>query len=612
MCGIAGFLGKREISERRIEECLQLMGRRGPNANNWLVETLETGEHLLLLHSRLSIIDLESRSDQPIVNAYGALSFNGEVYNYIELRDGLKRKGEEFTTLGDSEVLLRVLESSGINGLDVCEGMWAFAWYNKVERSLYLCRDRFGEKPLYYYENEDGVYFGSEPKFIFSLLGYQLEVNREHLRRYLVNGYKSLYKSNETFFLGLKEVESGSYRVYGSGEFMKEEKYWKPVFDCHDEAVSYEDSVKRVREELIRSMQLRMRSDVPIAFCLSGGIDSNALIAIAKEELDIDVHGFTIMNTDQRYEESDMVRIAVQEMNLRHTEVPIEKKGFKEDLRMLIKYHDAPVLTITYYAQWKLMKEIANNGYKVTVSGTGADEMFSGYYDHHNAYLADIHRFEDKESFENALDNWKTRVSPYVRNKYLKDSEYFIRSPDSRSHIYLEADIFASMLTRDFSEEFNEERYSKWLLRNRMANEMFSESVPVILHEDDLNAMYYSIENRSPFLDRSLFELMQTIPTRWLVRNGLVKALLRDAVADIAPREVITNPRKVGFNLPVSDYLNIGDKEERAFLLEESPVFDIVKKESLKGLLDDGVTENSRSKFLFNFTCAKIFLEEYS
>lgn len=610
MCGIAGYFGKSEVDAEKLEACLGLMHRRGPDDRDLLHRKTQDGRNVYLLHSRLSIIDLDKRARQPFTDGNNALCYNGEVYNYLELKSRLAVAGETFETVSDTEVLARFLSKNGVQKISACEGMWAFAWFDGIHDQLHLCRDRFGEKPLYFYEDEQGVYFGSEPKLIFALLGRNLPVNGTQLRRFLVNGYKALYKGRDTFFEGLYELAPGSYRTY-SGRIKKDAFYWRPLFDAQDESMTYPDAVMSVRDALIRSVELRMRADVPIAFCLSGGVDSNALISIAKRHLGYDVHGFTIMNADARYEERDMVEMAVRDLGLRHTEVPITTDNFLENLKTLIRYHDAPVYTLSYYAQWRLMQAVHEAGYKVSVSGTAADELFSGYFDHHNAYLASMKDADEARYFE-ALSDWRAQVAPIVRNPYLQDPDYLVHTPGGRDHIYLDADVFSNMLHVPYVEPFREAAYSKTLLRNRMANELRHESVPVILHEDDLNAMYYSIENRSPFLDTALFEACQKIPTRHLIRKGRAKAVLRDAVRGLATREVIDNPRKVGFNVPLFDFLDAKCTAVRNELLADSPIYEIVKREEIKLLLSSSELPNSRSKFLFNFICAKIFLEEFT
>jgi asparagine synthase (glutamine-hydrolysing) len=299
----------------------------------------------------------------------------------------------------------------------------------------------------------------------------------------------------------------------------------------------------------------------------------------------------------------------VRELGLRHTAVPLERAGFVDGLRELLRYQDAPVHTINRYAQWQLMHQISAQGYKVSISGSGADEIFSGYYDHHAFYLAQI---RGEPGYGEALSNWREQIAPYVRNPFLQDPEVFVKTPGERRHIYLNAHAFAEYLTAPWSEPFAEETYTSDLLRNRMLNETFHEILRPILHEEDLNAMYYSVENRSPFLDRPLFDLMQTVPTRHLIRRGRAKALLRDAVKGIAPETVIDNPRKVGFNAPILDLLDVGDPNVRAGLLDDSPIFDFVRKDRIENLLSRSEMPNSESKFLFYFLNAKMFVEEFA
>jgi asparagine synthase (glutamine-hydrolysing) len=198
-----------------------------------------------------------------------------------------------------------------------------------------------------------------------------------------------------------------------------------------------------------------------------------------------------------------------------------------------------------------------------------------------------------------------------VRNPILQDPLAFIRNPSERSHIYLHADRFRDYLSVDFQEEFQEVHYCESLLRNRMLNEMFQEAVPVILHEDDLNAMSCSIENRSPFLDRKLFDFCGRIPSRHLIRDGFGKAVLRDAVRGIAPDCIVDNRRKVGFNAPIDSLLNINDPDTRAELLDDGPIFEWVRRDKIECLMGKGRLPNSESKFVFNFITSKFFLEEF-
>jgi asparagine synthase (glutamine-hydrolysing) len=323
-----------------------------------------------------------------------------------------------------------------------------------------------------------------------------------------------------------------------------------------------------------------------------------------------DVHGYTIMNSDARYEEADMVAAAVTQLQLQHTPIALQTESFFPLLREQVRYHGAPVYTINSFAGWRLAESIARDGYRVSISGIGADELFSGYYDHHNAYLAHV-AATDPQRHQAALEEWNQGIGRFVRNPFLKDAGYLIRRPLARDHIFLDSAEFSQWLARPFRESFSELTVTEPLLRNRMANELLAEAVPVVLHEDDLNAMYHSIENRSPYLDAGLFSWATSIPTTHLVRQGRAKAVLREAVRGIAPDEVLDNPRKVGFNAPIDAFIDRRNPLVMDELLAESPVFDVVARTAMSRLLAEEELANSRNKFLFSFVSTKLFLEEF-
>ena len=488
--------------------------------------------------------------------------------------------------------------------LDKLEGMWAFAFYNKNSGDLYLSRDRFGEKPLYFTNQDDGIYFASETKSLFQLLNRQLNYNFDQIYRFFINGYRSIYKQNSTFYDQVSEVDKGQWIKITKDLKLTKGIYWKPKLKIN-ERLSYSQSVEKVREDLRRSISIRLRSDVPIAFCMSGGVDSNALISMASRENGFDVHGFTVTSPDKRYNEDDLVKKAVEDLKISHTSVPIQKMNFLEDIKTLVSFHDCPVYTISYFFHWKMMKAISEAGFKVSISGTGADELFTGYYDHGNLFLKSI--YDNDDNFDLALEGFKKNHIPYVRNKFLQDPFLFINDPSFREHIYDDSKIFSKYLKKDWHENYHEENYGVSLLRNRMLNELFHEVIPPILHEDDLNAMYFSVENRSPFLDRNLFETAYSIPDHHLVKDGIKKSVLRDAVRSVVPEPIINNPIKVGFNGSIEDLLDTNDPIVREFLLDDSQIFDIVNKDKIEKLLERKNLSNSESKFIFNFLNIKIF-----
>jgi asparagine synthase (glutamine-hydrolysing) len=592
-------------SQNRLAAASRALQHRGPDGEGIYVHR-HNRHGVALIHRRLAIIDLNVRSDQPFRLEHTLLSYNGELYNYVELRRELEALGYSFRTEGDTEVLARALLHWGHDALDRCEGMWAFAWYDEKTGTLLLSRDRFGEKPIYLWKRDGGIYFASEVKGLAAMTGEWPSINDNHLLRYMINGYKALHKVPETFFRDVRELPSSTYLQLNSDVNVEPVRYWTPR-PAVDESMTYEEATAGTREAVIDAVRLRMRADVPLAFCMSGGIDSNTLISTARRVLNCNVHGFTIVNTDERYEEQALVDQSVKELDIRHTSVPVEQTDFLSNLRKLVAHHDSPVSTITYYVHWQLMEAIASQGYKVTVSGTAADELFTGYYDHHNLYLYEMSK--DPALHETSLSAWREHQRPIVRNPYLQDPDLFVKDQKFRGHIFLNNDVFASWLYKPWAEDFFEKDYGVGLLRNRMMNELFEEVTPVSLHEDDLNAMYFSMENRSPFLDRRLFDFAYSIPIRHLVRDGRAKAVLRDSMRGIVPDPILDNRRKVGFNAPILDLLNVNDPEVREFLLDDSPIYRIVKKEKIEELICQDDLANSASKFLFYFVNMKIFMD---
>ena len=609
MCGIAGYFSKKPIAINKKNQTLDLMNRRGPDHQKYTDFIYNDKFYISLFHSRLSIIDLSTDAQQPFKVGKKHFTFNGEIYNFLEIRKELEQKGLNFYTKSDTEVLARAINYWGYDALDRFEGMWAFAVFDEEDGSLSLCRDRFGEKPLYYYEDVDSnIYFGSEIKYITQMLGKKFSINTNYIKNFLVNGYKSLNKLDGYFFNDIKQVKAGSIKKIKPNQLYEEYQYWTPNYNVKE--MSIDASIKNTRDKLIEAVKLRLRSDVPLGFCMSGGVDSNSIIAIAKRLFNYNVEGFTIVNTDERYEEKSVVDHVIKTLKIDHTEVYLEKDNFLDNLKSLIKHHDSPVYTITYYAHWLLLSEFKKKGYKISLSGTGADELFSGYYDHHNMYFASI--FNNQDRYKQAVKEWQEYIGKIVRNPYLKDPNIFVNNVFERGHITLGKEDFSNYFINPSNYCFNEDFYTPRILRNRMLNEIFTETVPVILHEDDANAMYYSIENRSPFLDRNLFEFAASIPDEYLVQKGMAKYILREAMRGIVPDMVLDQKKKIGFNAPLEHLINTKDPLILNELLSDSPIWDILDKKIIAKQLTKNNLTNSMSKFLFSFISTKIFLEEYS
>jgi asparagine synthase (glutamine-hydrolysing) len=486
--------------------------------------------------------------------------------------------------------------------------MWSFAWYDTIQNSLILCRDRFGEKPLFVWKQKNGIYFGSELNSLFIYAGFKAQVNRRMLARYLYEGYRSMHRDVNTFFEGINQVESGSYLSMRSLNVQESTKYWEPNWNKSQE-LSRTESIDLVREAMINAVKLRLRADVPIAFCMSGGIDSNSLIGIAKNCLNYEPHGFTLIGSDKRYQEEGMVDIMAKNCGIKNTKIELSSEGSFGKLKDLVSLKCQPVATISYFIHWQMMQLISQMGYKVSISGTGADEIFSGYYDHHLLYLASISQGTDFHV--NSVNNWKKYVKPQVRNELLRNPYKYCVDPEARNHIYADSMMFVTEEGKKLLNGFSEVKYTDDLMRNRMLNELFHESVPVMLQEDDFNSMYYSIENRSPFLDRKLVEgVYGSVPTIRLIEDGKAKFILREAMRGIVPEQIINNRKKIGFNADINDILDFGnDRELWEYLNEDSEIYNLVDKTSVQALAVQSTKSNADSKFLFSVLCTKLFLD---
>lgn len=601
MCGIAGFVGKKPIPEDRITQTLNLMRNRGPD-HQAHIHFQDSGQEVYLLHSRLSIIDLHDRANQPLQIGDDTIVFNGEIYNHVELRNRMPNVA--WQTEVDTESLLRSYQLHGEACLDLLEGMWAFAIYDLRRSCLVLSRDRFGEKPLYYWITEEGLYFGSEIKFIRALSGRSLPINYRQLCRHLVNGYKSLYKGDELFYENVKALPAASVGHWTPDGKWTVKSYWQPQFA--PVAMTRESAVEEFRERLLASIKLRLRADVPIAFCLSGGLDSATLVCAASRIFNYDVATFSLIDSDKRYNEEPNIRATIDWLDCRHTLIPVNRDAAWARLERLVAYHDAPVSTISYFIHSQLSEAIRDQGYRVVCSGTAADELVTGYYDHFNLHL---YMMRDHATFPELLDAWQKHIGTIVRNPYLQNPMLYMENPGQREHVYLDHEKFAGFLHTDFYEAFTEHPYTDNLLRNRMLNEMFHEVIPIILHEDDLNSMMHSVENRSPYLDRDLFEFCYTIPDEHLIRDGYGKDVLRQATTGIVPDSVRLDRQKKGFNASLNSLFDLQAPETRDQILADDPVFDLVRRDKIAELLSLDPLPNSLSKFLFYFLNVKLFMQ---
>ncbi|MBL4614787.1 MAG: asparagine synthase (glutamine-hydrolyzing) [Magnetovibrio sp.] len=607
MCGIAGSIGAVLPAPARRAKALQAMRLRGPDARGEFCATYQNAQ-VSLLHTRLSIIDLDPRANQPFQRDNLTLVYNGELYNYVELRDELVLRGHTFTTQSDTEVVLEGYRAWGLDCFDRFEGMWALAILDPA-RGLVLSRDRFGEKPLYTQQVEGTLYFASDITALAALSGRKPELDQQSIMRFLVNGYKAVHKKSRTFYKDVGVFPNASTAVLHDGSTPQARAYWQLNYTPVE--MSMNEALDGTRERLDRAVRTRLRADVPVAFCLSGGVDSTALASIAAKRFDQELHCFSIIDGDPRYNESANIEAVVQDLGCETFKVQTSTDGFFERLDDLVAYRRQPVLTISYYVHSFLSQSIHDQGYKIAISGTAADEIFTGYYDHYSMWLAQMSASTSEAEFQTLVEDWRQSYGAVVRNPYLQDPLAFAQNPNQREHIFLNQDVFEDLLTQPFHEDFAETPYSENLLRNRMMNELFHESIPVLLAEDDANSMRWSVENRSPYLDRELVEFLYTVPARHLIHDGYAKWLLRAASQGALTDQVRLDRTKKGFNASILSLVDVKDPATRERLLSDSAIFDVVDKDKFSKLLDREEWPNSLSKFLFSFVSCRALYDQY-
>ena len=602
MCGIAGFYGSKLPNRNNINKSSKLIRHRGPDAKG--VKIIKN-DKLVLIHRRLSIIDIDQRSNQPMEYENTILIFNGEIYNYIEIKKQLISMGHTFKTNSDTEVLIHALKQWKEKAVEFLEGMWAFAWYDNNTKKLILSRDRFGEKPLYYFLKDKNFFFSSEIKSLSALSSKKFKINFEKIEEFLKNGYKSSFKDKNLFFKDVFQIKPGSLLIVYKNKKTKSIDYWKKKRKILKKKITNREIVEMNKTNLIRSVKLRTRSDVPIGFCMSSGVDSNGLISIAKKKLKQNIIGYNIYSKNKNYDEYRLTKESAKKLNIKLKLVKVPRTNFLKNLKKIIQIRGYPLFTISYFLHWFLMKQMKKDGIKVSISGSAADEIYSGYIDHFNQYFYQIK--SDKALLNKTKSDWQRYFQKFIQNKNLRKYDLYFRNKNFRDHIYdkYPNEIFVNQK----KSKFYEKKFSNDLLRNRMMNELYHEVVPVLLHEDDSNSMHFSIENRTPYLDSKIYDFIQSIPTKHLVKNGFLKSILRESLNKIAPNFIIKNRQKIGFNASIYDYINIRSKSFKSIIKSKSKIFNIInRKKFYEFILKNKSPETS--KLIFRFLSVKYFLDQ--
>lgn len=567
MCGIAGILGR----ERGVPDApLRSLAHRGPDDSGWsrhLPHASPGACHSVLLHRRLSILDLSAAGHQPMTSSDGHLTivFNGEIYNYRELRDELRSLGSAFHTETDTEVLLQAYARWGSACLRKLIGMFAFAIKDEQRRVLFLARDFFGIKPLYYVRShgtgDEAIFaFASEIKALLDWLPIARTVDAERLYDYLRFGRTD--HGERTMFREVHQVPAAHYLEVPLDRPMSGEptRYWDVPHDSPID-ISLDEAAARVRELFLRNIQLHLRSDVPVGAALSGGIDSSAIVAAMRVvDSNAEIHAFSYIADDPAVSEEQWVDLVARHAGAIVHKVRANPEDLVADLDRLIHTQDEPFGSTSIYAQYRVFGLARQHGIKVMLDGQGADEMLAGYRFFMPARLASLlrrgqflaaHRFASRAT---ALPGMRGRLRLWLQAArslsptFLANAAERWRTPD-----WLNARWFAE---RGISLAPPPGAPSADCLLDDLRQSVTATSLPMLLRYEDRNSMAASIESRVPFLTPDFADLVLRLPEEYLVSNeGTTKNVFRAAMRGIVPDTILDRRDKIGFATPERDWL---------------------------------------------------------
>lgn len=541
MCGIYGCIGK--VSSKKAYECIDQIKHRGPDALQVKELTGAT-----FAHARLSILDTSEIANQPMTDASGRywIVYNGEVYNFLELREELESKGYKFKTDGDTEVVLYAYIEWGENFQYKCNGMWAVAIWDSLEKSLFLSRDRFGVKPLYYYKQDGNFYFASEMKAFFPIM----KERKIHYKIFEQRNYFRYEASTECCIKDISKIQAGCCGYYNGNE-LKVHKWWNTLDNLITVPKNYDEQVEYLRELFLDACKIRMRSDVPIGTALSGGVDSSAVVGAmsynaktgAKRMNESWQHAFVASMPGTVIDETNYANIAAQYVGIDIDEVMVSAKISADELLEYMYICEDPYIT-SPIPFMQTYKSIADSGIKVTIDGHGADEMFGGYSFDIPYALRDCASDHEKQEVWRTFNDMSLAESKMSYAEFLKRYE---RLPDVESnHDHIKY--------REF-DTINKQLYV----------ETHDVTLPTLLRCYDRYSMGNGLEIRMPFMDYRIVCFAFSIPWTSKVRDGYNKKIVRDMAAPLMSEKIMYRKDKIGFNSPMSEWIR-GDLKE--FILD--------------------------------------------
>lgn len=600
MCGICGYVSKRNITREQLKAMNDTMYHRGPDDGGEEIYEMSGGYQAGFAQRRLSILDLSSLGHQPMHSADHRVSvvYNGEIYNFRELKEELH--DYPFRSDCDTEVILAAYLKWGIDCVKRFQGMFAIALYDREDSDIYLIRDRIGKKPLYYWLNDDGIVFASELKPIMHCPGFPGRIRREVLSRYLFQQY---INAPESIFEDVYKVEPGMILHFHAGKITKW-KYWdiRQVYSQQSAkpVKNYEEAKEGLKELLKRSVRARMIADVPLGSFLSGGYDSSLVTAMAQEYSDAPVKTFSIGFHEKKYNEAVYAKAVADYLGTNHTELYIDEKEMFDLVESIPAYYDEPFADSSQIATM-LVSGLARQHVTVALSGDGGDEFFCGYNVYANVRQAQkldflgwmVHGICQMPGLKQAkLEErlpFKVRVIAGNREKECQ-TQFGAGNYGRRARAMVKSSECGGVEPLPV-HYLIESRYGvkDWQIR-RMLVDMDTYLPGDILCKVDRASMKYSLESRCPILDTDVMEFSYRIPHAFKYAGGDKKHILKDIAYDYIPRELLERP-KVGFGVPLDQWLRGPLKEQ---LLDYSS-YDYLNRQ---GIFDAAYTSDMIQAYL--------------
>lgn len=607
MCGIAGIvtINTSFIAEQHLLQMTNALQHRGPEKERlWINDERTVG----LGHRRLCIIDLSEGGAQPMhfLNRY-TIVYNGEIYNYIELKETLQKQGYSFVSHSDTEVILAAYDYWKEKCLQQFDGMFAFAIWDAIENKLFAARDRFGEKPFFYhFDQNNNFLFASEMKALWAV-GVEKEMNNSMLLNYISLGWVQNPVDNmETFYSGIFQLPHASYMVYSLHENdLSIGRYW----DIDKEKIidlSEDNAIEQFAQLFTTSVKRRLRSDVPVGTSLSGGLDSSSVVAtIKKIAAGGNLASFSAVFPNFVKDESKYINEVKNQFNLRSFTTTPTAEGFINDFEKLCYHQEEPFGSASIYAQFKVFEEAKKNDVTVLLDGQGADETLAGYNKYIHWFLQELltHKFgvfrEQKKmltknnvSFEWGIKNYVAALLPaQTASQLQKKSLSILLNNHDIKRDFVEAYLDREVMYKPIVTRLNDILYF---------NTMQS-GLQELLRYADRNSMAHSREVRLPFLSHELVEFIFSLPAEMKINCGFTKHILRQAMQRSLPASIVWRKDKVGFEPPQKKWMEQKQVQDYIMHAKEKLVAQRILNENAlnKPVRAKGSTEGNNNDFYY-------------